>query len=168
MKIAKCPTCNKSLQYDELKINPGLTFIKCPICKSPVRIKEESETELNTDKGNLKIGMLIVQESEQAKLQTFPLKEGINTIGRKASSSLSSIQVKTTDRYLSRHHFKIEVLTKSNGAVVHVMSNWQNANSTRINQEIVDSDDKLVLKHGDLIETGCTRIKFILLSEIPR
>jgi pSer/pThr/pTyr-binding forkhead associated (FHA) protein len=168
MKIVKCPSCSRSLQFDETKINPSVSVIKCPVCKAAIQIKEDSRTEIPLFSNKMNTGMLVVQKNEETSLQTFFLKEGMNGVGRKATTSEANIQVATEDRFFSRHHFRIDVKKKANGETAHIISNWQNTNKTKINGYVIEQDEEIILKQNDLIEAGSISIKFIIMSEENR
>ncbi len=92
----------------------------------------------------------------------YKLKEGKNTIGRQASSNEATIQVQTSDRYMSRYHLGIDVINGSNEFVHNAYNLKENA-ETKINTSIIGSHDQIILTDGDIIQLGDTKFKFELI-----
>ena len=57
--------------------------------------------------------------------RTYKLHLGINTIGRRASTSSATVQIDTADRTMSRSHAVIEV-RNAGGQMVHILKNGAN------------------------------------------
>lgn len=90
------------------------------------------------------------------------LQEGQNIIGRKASSSQATVQIETTDRYMSRQHISITVSTLPDGTKKAVLSNYQNKNQTIVDGQEITTGDKIRLTDGDKITMGHTTVVFKL------
>ena len=90
---------------------------------------------------------------------TYALRLGINTIGRKASSSTASVQISTTDRTMSRCHAVIEV-SNAGGKTIHILRNGANKNPSYLNGSLIGQQDQLILNNGDRIKMGNTVLTF--------
>lgn len=92
----------------------------------------------------------------------YSLQEGQNIVGRKASSSQATVQIETTDRYMSRQHISITISTLPDGSKKAVLSNYQNKNQTVINGKEITNTDVIRLIDGDKITMGHTTVEFKL------
>lgn len=113
----------------------------------------EGETQIGPAPGAV-IGRLI-----DTMGRSYQLRQGTNTIGRKATTSTASIQVETADRTMSRSHAIIEVFSQS-GRIVHLLKNGENKNPSYLNGSLIDKFDQLILKDGDRIKMGGTELTF--------
>lgn len=91
--------------------------------------------------------------------RTYALRPGINTIGRKASSSAATVQIATDDRTMSRSHAVIEV-SNAGGKTIHILRNGANKNPSYMNGVLIGQQDQLVLNNGDRIKMGSTELTF--------
>lgn len=91
--------------------------------------------------------------------RTYQLRSGINTIGRKVSSSAASIQIATDDRTMSRSHAIIEV-SNAGGRIIHILRNGANKNPSYLNGSLIGQQDQLILNNGDRIKMGNTELTF--------
>lgn len=92
----------------------------------------------------------------------YSLQEGKNIVGRKAKTSEASVQIETSDRYMSRQHCNITVTTMSDESKKVVFSNYQNKNQTIIDGQEICTGDEIRLTDGDSITMGHTTIIFKL------
>lgn len=92
----------------------------------------------------------------------YMLQEGKNIVGRQAKTSEATVQLETTDRYMSRQHCIINVTTLSDGSKKAVLSNYQNKNQTIIDGQTIATGDEIRLTDGDSITMGHTTIIFKL------
>lgn len=104
-------------------------------------------------------GWLVVHD-ENTKQQTFTLKEGKQTVGRKSESKPCAIMVETGDMYMSRNHFNIEVNKFANGMYGYSISDCNATNHTYVNLKKLRDGDEMYLKDGDTIQAGETKIVF--------
>ena len=120
--------------------------------------------------GALSPGETQLQPSQQ-KLQTaelvfggvsYPLREGRNIIGRKATTSTATIQIATADRYMSRQHVAITVSSFPDGTLKAVLSNDQNKNDTLVDGQLIAAGDAIRLRDGNTTTMGKTTITFKL------
>lgn len=92
--------------------------------------------------------------------QTYDLEEGQNIVGRKGTTSKATVQIETTDRYMSRQHCSIKVTTLPDGTKKVVLSNYQNKNATMVNGQKIETGDEIRLTDGNSITMGHTTIIF--------
>lgn len=91
---------------------------------------------------------------------TYDLELGDNTIGRKAQTSKASLQIDTTDRYMSRQHARISVRRLPDGGLKSVLRNDQNKNDTLIDGQAIENGDEIRLTNGTLITMGHTTLTY--------
>lgn len=91
--------------------------------------------------------------------RTYALRSGINTIGRKASSSAATVQIATDDRTMSRSHAVIEV-SNAGGNTIHILRDGANKNPSYLNGSLIGQQDQLILNNGDRIKMGNTELTF--------
>ncbi|MCI7119100.1 MAG: FHA domain-containing protein [Prevotella sp.] len=177
----KCPTCGKVLRLLETP-NIDAAYFTCPVCKEKhivgkcqryveqpkpiVPSCEEtqylgaSSQQPGGDETRIgispiaRIGMLV-----DNKGASYQLCSGVNTIGRKATTSSASIQIATDDRTMSRSHAIIEV-RNAGGQTIHILRNGANKNPSYLNGSIVARQDQLILNNGDHIKMGNTELTF--------
>lgn len=102
--------------------------------------------------------------SETASLeydgQSFDLTEGRNIIGRKAESSLATIQIPTDDKFMSRQHCIINVSVSEEGELTATLTNFQNKNTTEVNGKAVEDGKQVTLTNGSELTLGHTTLTF--------
>lgn len=91
--------------------------------------------------------------------RTYQLSIGPNTIGRRASSSMATVQIETADKKMSRSHAVI-VAKDMGGEVRHVLRNGANQNPSFVNGKLVEGTDEIVLFDADRIRMGTTDLVF--------
>lgn len=91
--------------------------------------------------------------------RSYQLMIGINSIGRKATTSSATVQIDTADRTMSRNHALIEV-RNSGGQVLHILKNGANKNPSYLNGTLVEASDQLILNNGDRVKFGSTELVF--------
>lgn len=91
--------------------------------------------------------------------RSYKLRLGINTIGRKASTSSATVQIATTDRTMSRSHAVIEV-RNAGGQMVHILKNGANKNPSYHKGSLVGASDQMILNNGDKVKFGSTELTF--------
>lgn len=105
-------------------------------------------------------------KQEKAKLMfcgvSYLLEEGQNIVGRKASTSKATIQIETSDLYMSRQHCSITVTTLPDGTKKVVLSDYQNKNQTSVDGQKIETGDAIRLSDGNTITMGKTTVTFKL------
>lgn len=183
----KCPTCGKILRLAEAPNINQSTFV-CPICKERhivgkcVRINQSPQPRgaedtyykgctSSTDADETRIGGIDETQIGHAPQhqaighltdlngKSYQLRIGLNTIGRKASTSTATVQIDTADRYMSRNHAVIDV-QQVGEQIVHILKNGANKNPSYVNGSIMEANDQLILNDGDRLIFGKTEIVF--------
>jgi hypothetical protein len=184
--IVKCPYCTKELRVPDASLKNGNPTLICTGCTGKFRAKTEPKVELqakaepkpkpafgSTQKPEFvfgkskkadqyysdQIGWLVVHD-EHTRQQTFALKVGNQTIGRKSESKPCEIMIETGDMYMSRNHFSVDVTQRSNGMYDYTIADCNATNHTYINLNQLRADDEMFLKDGDTIQAGETKIVF--------
>ena len=93
--------------------------------------------------------------------RVYQLVAGVNTVGRKANSSKATVQIDTNDRYMSRVHAEIKF--EKGFHFFRVLTD--SGNETKINDQLIQSGDVLIIQHGDVIQLANTRLRFISEDE---
>lgn len=174
-----CPSCGVVLDVKNSK-NETLKQITCPQCKSllqvmftpaqepltaqtfyaPKQTKDNAATQLANKAEE------VSERKQHAELvyqgHSYPLQEGLNVIGRQASTSNATVQINTNDLYMSRQHAQIEITTLEDGTIKAVLSNYKNKNQTIIDGQAIEADDKIRLAEGNAITMGKTTVTFKL------
>lgn len=109
----------------------------------------------------------IVGASQQIKVgclkdyygNTYQLRIGINTIGRKANTSTATVQINITDKTMSRNHAIIDV-RNTGGQIIHILRNGANKNPSYLNGTLIGANDQLILNNGDRVKFGSTELMF--------
>jgi len=153
------------LEFDRAVIS----VVKCPKCGYTGNVADFKELELPTEvkpqTGKLYMpGKLELVESDAQWLQKeriVDLKRGINTLGRKSPESHATIQIPTTDEFMSRNHATIDVIMKADGVFEHRLSDNRSKNGTFHNGERLEKGDVIKLTQGDAIKLGHTVFKLV-------
>lgn len=187
-KRIKCPKCGVVLDVKNSK-NEEVKQIICPSCKTVLQVKFQPQQEPMEAKtfyappkqpvagngttqlvggsfGATQLVMSPKNETAKASLVfggvSYPLEEGQNIVGRKATTSTANVQIETADRYMSRQHCSITVTTLPDGTKKAVLSNYQNKNQTTIDGQSIETGDAIRLTDGNSITMGHTTITFKL------
>ena len=169
MQTVKCPHCRASMKVAQHTANMDFS---CPKCKKNISPKSEDEaaTALPTNMGNkdgnkmYRPGMLEMQTDEghwKHAEKKVNLVRGVNTIGRKSPNSKSSIQLDSTDPYISKNHAKIDVVMTAEATFSHRLSDTGSTNGTFHNGDRLEPDDLIILMPGDTLKIGRTVFKFV-------
>lgn len=173
----KCPTCGKILSLADAP-NINQASFTCPICKEKHVVgscqryvntpsAEETriaggyatggeETRIYSAPQQPAIGSLV-----DASGRVYALRQGINTIGRKAQTSSATVQIVTADLYMSRSHAIIEV-RHAGDKFIHILRNGANKNPSYRNGALIADGDQEILNNGDRMTFGKTELTFKL------
>lgn len=165
----KCPVCGVILEADDNPENYEKNVI-CPNCRTKNKFSsfkrvlpasfpiEDSSTEIKTVT-NETIGALM----DPLTGRKYPLSEGRNLIGRMThkTPSKASVPIPTDNRSMSRSHLFIDVIKGADGHYHAYASNASNQNETRINGVLLEDDDRLSLKHQDVLSLSGTELIYI-------
>ncbi len=175
LKRVQCRNCRKGVITIDANHTGNLTCQNCKNTDDVLNYFEMKETVGN--KQNTEFQTIISPKKQQEKLSVIgalrlvegecnteivKLKPGINTIGRKAASSDSNIQLDSSDKYMGRKHVNIEVVTKSDNSIEHYLSDADSKNGTMHNNEKMFPEDIIILTTDDLITIGKTTFQFVI------
>lgn len=177
----KCPTCGKILRVADSPKIDNSTFT-CPVCKEKHKVgncqryveppkqkivSEEtqygfaSSSSADTDATQYigaptpaAIGYLLDGAGRK-----YQLSSGINTVGRKGTTSKATVQIEVDNNFMSRNHAIIEVKV-AGGQTLHIIRNDANKNPSYLNGKIIEADDQLILNDGDRLKFGKTELTF--------
>lgn len=183
-----CPKCRSVLDVKNSQ-NETVKQITCPSCKTILQVRFQPQQEPMEAKtfyappkqpvadngatqlvggsfGATQLVMSPKNETAKASLVfggvSYPLEEGQNIVGRKATTSTANVQIETADRYMSRQHCSITVTTLPDGTKKAVLSNYQNKNLTTIDGQPIETGDTIRLTNGNSITMGHTTVTFKL------
>jgi len=105
MKYFKCGKCQEPYKVDETKITGLQALITCIKCEA---------------KNVIEMGPILITQSKDANSK-FRLKMGPNTIGRKAATKNSEIQL--DDEYVSKLHATILLENIDNKLFISIIDN---------------------------------------------
>lgn len=167
----KCPNCQSNLAVGE---TPGLgdKMLACPICRFRAKFTvfqqhalgsarqsadNEEPTQVNLGTMDRTIGSLFLGSKEYA------LHKGPNTIGRKAQTGHSEVQLcdinGEVDRYMSRQHAVITIKEGGSGLEHHLQPS-NPKNPIKVNGRLLQNADIVVLQWGDRLTFGHTELIF--------
>ena len=183
-----CPNCRAVLEVKNSQ-NEAVKQITCPSCKSELQVKflpQQEPMEAKTyyapqkqrpaDNGTTQLAgseygtTQLVPDNPKSQATakliydrvSYPLEEGRNIVGRKATSSQATVQIETADRYMSRQHCCITVTTLPDGTKKAVLCNYQNKNMTSVDGQEIGNSDAIRLTDGNNITMGHTTVSFSL------
>ncbi|MFN8356873.1 MAG: FHA domain-containing protein [Spirosomataceae bacterium] len=174
--VIQCVGCQKKIGFDEKQLPPNKEVyrIKCATCGTinqvlasqltkpniNATIPDETPSTLQRLIQPQEVGWLVVHD-EVTQPQTHLLRLGKNIVGRKSESKPCEVMIDTEDRYMSRHHSVLEVIQKSNGQLLYVISDCGSTNGTYINADAsrrLTEYDQIYLNDGDTIQMGRTKM----------
>ena len=172
-KRIKCPKCGVVLDVKNSK-NETIKQITCPSCSSSLQVKfelQEEPIEAHTyyaPKASDNIGATILATASKTHKSAylfyngieFSLEIGENIIGRKGNTSNATVQIPTDDRFMSRQHCRINVISLSDGTLKVTLRDYQNKNMTSVNGMVISQGDEIRLSNDDKITMGNTTIIF--------
>ncbi|MCF0186633.1 MAG: FHA domain-containing protein [Bacteroidaceae bacterium] len=150
----KC-SCGATLKVNVKDNTKGSVSFKCPKCQKTLKATisdDETDIAVSSEKIFMVPPSLYVNEVE------FPLKKGENIVGRKTTSDTSDkIGITPADAYMSRKHVVINVKAGLKGLECHLEA-MQTPNPTKINGNIIEKGDVVIVKLGDRITMGHTEV----------
>jgi hypothetical protein len=166
VKQITCPSCKTILQ---VKFQPQQEPIEAKTFYAPPKqpVSDSGATQLaGNSYGDTQLVIPTEKKVSKASLEfrgvNYPLEEGQNIIGRKGTTSKATVQIETSDRYMSRQHCKITVSTLPDGTKKAVLSNYLNKNQTTIDGQPIETGDSIRLTDGNTIMMGYTTLTFKL------
>ena len=182
-KMIQCPNCGAVLDVKNSN-DEAVKQIRCPNCRKTLQVKFQQALEAHTFlgpnaggidggtqygggiDGRTQLANPTSKECANAWLvldgKDYPLKEGKNIVGRRGNSSEATVQLDTSDRYLSRQHCQIIITRLPDGTIKAVLSNYKNKNRTTVNNQLIEEGDEIRLADGYTITMGHTTVIFKL------
>ena len=114
--------------------------------------------QIEVDKYNKINGSASVVHVDSGK--RFPLKEGVNLIGRCSLGTIVDIAIPTSSHLVSRKHSIIEVSKSNRGEYTYFISNAENKNPTKINDTLLANGARIELHSGDIINLASVLLVF--------
>lgn len=170
MKKIFCPKCDEAIvlsaqKLKELKESDGERMaIVCPSCTHQLRIRlkgsAQSDNEDERDSQSENWGHIVVLENVFGYKQYFPLKKGLNHIGRRNKDTKTDIPIITGDPSMDRHHCIIKVGQTKKGKTVWSLSDYDSRVGTFVAGNLLGPKEQYNLHDGDVFTLGATSIIF--------
>ena len=163
----QCPSCGLVMA---INFSPAVLqkTLVCPNCHTSRKVAEyllyREPTTKNNEGSTQVVRNVLPKQAQLTDLSTgrsYSLQQGKNTLGRKAATSDATVQIETTDSFMSRNHIGIDV-ENQNGGIYCVLYNTRNRNKTLVNGNRVEEGDRIELQNGTIITLGNTQLKFTL------
>jgi pSer/pThr/pTyr-binding forkhead associated (FHA) protein len=163
----QCPSCGLVMA---INFSPAVLqkTLVCPNCHTSRKVAEYllyRETTTKNNEGSTQVVRNVLPKQAQltdlSTGRSYSLQRGKNTLGRKAATSDATVQIETTDSFMSRNHIGIDV-ENQNGGIYCVLYNTRNRNKTLVNGNRVEEGDRIELQNGTIITLGNTQLKFTL------
>jgi pSer/pThr/pTyr-binding forkhead associated (FHA) protein len=163
----QCPSCGLVMA---INFSPAVLqkTLVCPNCHTSRKVAEyllyREPTTKNNEGSTQVVRNVLPKQAQLTDLSTgrsYSLQRGKNTLGRKAATSDATVQIETTDSFMSRNHIGIDV-ENQNGGIYCVLYNTRNRNKTLVNGNRVEEGDRIELQNGTIITLGNTQLKFTL------
>jgi len=170
-----CPKCGVRLNVVNSQ-NEAIKRVDCPAChygfmvqfRKP-QVDNDAVTQLpgaaaastasnETVYGGVRAGKVNYHGALYLNGTRYPLKVGRNVVGRKAATSDADVQLATSDMYISRSHFLVNVIAMADGSVIATIQNYKNKNATLVNQQPLNTGDVVNLVDGIHIKVGDTTL----------
>ena len=171
--IVVCKHCEAKIKVADSAFDGRIPTIICPICKKQFKpendivLKTEKQTPTMVERVHIfeenmsEVGWLVVHD-ENTSQQTLSLKAGKQVVGRisEIREKQADLMIETDDDYMSRQHFMINVESAASGGYDYYLSIYKNLNNTLVNAKILNKGDECILRDGDVIQAGITKIVF--------
>lgn len=164
-----CPRCKVVLNVKNAT-NVAVKEIVCPKCGTRLKVKFQMQTPpppaySSNDRGETVLPSGSFNSKKKCyRLSlngvSYELKDGMNTVGRKAETSQASVQIATASRKMSRMHARITVSRLPGGMTKVTLSNWQNKNTTTVNGIPIAEESTAMLKNGNRVKMGDVELLF--------
>lgn len=168
----KCKKKFEGLPYLIIKQGPVFNYFKCPYCSKIVTLKKTQNNEaLLSNNSAMEITGWLIVHDETVEPQSFDLKIGKNSIGRKSSLDVD-IAIATDDMTMSRQHCVIDVhLNERTEKYSFCINDFKSTNGTILNGHVerkLHEHDLIYLSDGDTFQLGMTKIVFKENSSIKQ
>lgn len=158
--IVQCPDCRARISLKADPENLPASF-PCPTCKQVHAFSDYIPVDDKTvvlGPVQSRPGCLIDVHGH-----TYPLKEGVQTLGRASSSAQKAdIPVPTPDNSPSRIHFRIDVKLCADGEYHPYVSLCQGPKAeSRVAGHLLAPGDEIGLQSGDTLRGGSLELTYI-------
>lgn len=144
-KIEICPSCGLEVVTESGRPS------RCPRCESPVGDgRAESDALLSLE-----------FDGEAQGASSYPLPEGVSTIGRRSARSTATVQIAVTDGFMSKVHCRVTAQCRGDGSVEAALSDAGSANGTYLNGRSLLPAEEAPLHDGDIVRMGNTELRIV-------
>lgn len=140
MKYFKCGKCQMPYKIDETKAESAQAIVTCSSCGA---------------KNVLRFGPTLIAQSED-KIQQFSLKEGLNTLGRKAEKPEADLLI--DDEYVSRKHASISIENRKNKVYIGITDQGSTNGTFNKNKVKLKPGLKYPFLENDYFIIGLTKL----------
>ena len=160
--------CGAEIKFADSALKRGIPNIQCKSCQRTFKPnipkpekKEKSENDEGTKSLFEDVGWLVVHD-EKTPPQTLSLKMGKQVVGRISAfdNKKADLMIDTKDDSMSRQHFIITVERSASGGYSYYLSDNNAINKTFLNTKELKKGDEYMLKDGNTIQAGLTKIVF--------
>lgn len=144
-RIEICPSCGLEVVTESGRPS------RCPRCESPVGDgRAESDALLSLE-----------FDGEAQGASSYPLPEGVSTIGRRSARSTATVQIAVTDGFMSKVHCRVTAQRRGDGSVEAALSDAGSANGTYLNGRSLLPAEEAPLHDGDIVRMGNTELRIV-------
>lgn len=158
-KRVRCPKCKSVLEVRN-SLREDVKVIVCPQCRARLKVVFHQP---DTNRGQTILPLQMLSKGVPTLCfddHDYKLHDGLNTIGRQATTSDADIQIETSDMLMSRQHAIIEYRHLEGGFFQCVIGNDKNKNVTMVNNHPLTDGDRILLYDGDTVQLGNTKMTF--------
>ena len=144
-RIEICPSCGLEVVTESGRPS------RCPRCESPVGDggpESDALLSLEFDGGVLGVS-------------SYPLPEGVSTIGRRSARSTATVQIAVADGFMSKVHCRVTAQRRGDGSVEAALSDAGSANGTYLNGRSLLPAEEASLHDGDVVRMGNTELRIV-------
>lgn len=127
--------------------------------KMPAQFRAEHSTIVTPGKEDVIETAYLEIRNKESK-ERYPLRIGIQVIGRKSVEKFSDIPLDIEDKTVSRTHCIIEGLKDAKDNLCYILLEKNSKNGVYLNGNKLTKDDELYLEDGDEIQLGHTCLVF--------
>lgn len=167
MKKIFCLKCDQEIILSESKLSElrlsgeNRLALVCPNCTHQLRIRLRQPLHRRKDDSSLKhFGHIVVLENGFGYKQYFPLRFGLNHIGRRNKDTVTDLPIVTGDPSMDRHHAIIRVSQNKQGQTTWALADNSSRVGTFVANELLSPKEWYNLSDGDIFTLGATTIIF--------
>lgn len=162
-----CDICKLKMKLNYVPKGGEKIMLECkgPNCTNTLTVtfpKADRVTDPTVTIGAKKLSdnTPVIQLDDNENLLSYPLKQGVNIIGRKDYDKHPDISLNVKDSSLSRLHCLVEGVVDKAGSVHFIIQDYQSKNGVYLNGTKLSKYDQVYLKNDDEIHLSKTRITF--------